>query len=405
MASAACYKFFTLPKVCGKIARAHFSPALSVFSRLAVEYACGIAVNSIRYPAPLLQEERLQSLRRKAARWLVRTTFGPNRGVASEGWLPIVGIHRILVCHVSHTLGNTLLLTPLLRELEQVYPGSEIDVVTRSPAAEEIFGGFASVRRIHRVPRHGLAAPWQLMSVVRALRERHYDLAIDPCVGSQSDRIGVLAANATWRLGFVAPGKSGALSHGVARPEDVRHVGQLPVHLLRSALGQPAGSPYPCLDICLTADERAEGARGLAQLVGVDVPMVPIIGLFGNATGAKHLGAEWWQRFARRLEERCPEQRMIEIVPVDGASLLANRYPAFYSSNVRRLAGALSALSLFVSADCGVMHLACASGAPTVGLFSLPNSAEWGPYGARNRILEIGMRTPEEIADALGVTR
>ena len=80
----------------------------------------------------------LQELRRRVARWLVRATFGRGRNPAESGPLPAEGIHRILICRVSHTLGNTLLLTPLLRELQKIYPGAEIDVVTRSQVAEEI---------------------------------------------------------------------------------------------------------------------------------------------------------------------------------------------------------------------------------------------------------------------------
>lgn len=358
--------------------------------------------SSTRPLVPIVHTQSLQELRRKAARWLVRNTFGRRRHNSGTAMLPTAGIYRILVCRISHTLGNTLLLTPLLRELQQVYPGAEIDVLTRSPVAEQIFGRFPRVRRIHRLPPHSLATPWRLIGVLRALRARRYDLAIDPCLRSQSDRIGVLVAKATWKLGYLAPGKSGALSHGVPRPSDVRHIGQLPVHLLRCAIGRFAATPYPPLDICLTADERAQGAATLARLAGAEAgPSAPIVGLFANATGAKHLGAEWWQRFAARLGERSKDHRIVEIVPATGSSLLDERYPAFYSSDLRRLAGVLSGLSLFVSADCGVMHLACASGAPTVGLFAVTNAQEWGPYGARDAVVQIGTRTPEQVADTL----
>ncbi|WP_254427179.1 hypothetical protein [Rhodanobacter sp. C01] len=46
------------------------------------------------------------------------------------GELPPRDIFRILLLRPNHRLGNTLLLTPLLIELEQRYPGAEIDLIT-----------------------------------------------------------------------------------------------------------------------------------------------------------------------------------------------------------------------------------------------------------------------------------
>ena len=345
--------------------------------------------------------DALQDLRRRVARWLVRATFGRSRSQPEHGLLPAEGIHRILICRVSHTLGNTLLLTPLLRELQKIYPGAEVDVVTRSEVAEQIFGNFSSVRHIYRLPRHGVASLWRLARIVRALRAQTYDLAIDPCVCSQSDRIGVLAARATRKLGYLAPGKSGALSHRIPMPANLRHVGQLPVYLLRAATGHCVHAPYPPLDVRLTPVEREFGADLLAALTSTRATLKPVIGLFAGATGPKRLGAEWWQRFALRLSERAPDIDLVEIVPVSGTALLGTGVPTFYSSDLRRLTCVLSGLSMFVSADCGVMHLACASGTPTVGLFAVTDVREWGPYGIDDTAIEIGARTPEQVADGL----
>ena len=81
--------------------------------------------------------------------------------------LPDAGVFRILLCRASHSLGNTLLMTPLLREIEATWPGAEIDIVTRSQVADEVFGGYASVRHIVRLPRHGVRHPLQLLRDLR----------------------------------------------------------------------------------------------------------------------------------------------------------------------------------------------------------------------------------------------
>lgn len=340
---------------------------------------------------------RVRRWRKRAAQWLVRKIFG---GAAPDSagvrWLPRAGIHRILVCRISHTLGNTLLLTPLISELAEVYPGAEIDVVTRYPAAEEIFGSFDRIRRIYRLPRHGLSALWRLAKVVRAIRSNRYDLAIDTSACSQSDRAYVMLANAARKVGFSSK-EAGALTHVVPVPAGVRHVGQLPVHLLRSAIGRE-GDTYPPLSVDLTPDERVQGKRTLEKLVGGDGP---VLGVFTLATGGKHLGAQWWGRFVRRVEILRPGLRIVELISLHGESMLEDQYPSFYSSDIRSLAAVLSGLSWFVSADCGVMHLACASGVPTVGLFRGTDIAEWGPYGKSDRAVDVTRQSPEEVADTL----
>ena len=54
-----------------------------------------------------------------------------------------------------------------------------------------------------------------------------------------------------------------------------------------------------------------------------------VIGVFANATGVKNLGSEWWLRFAGTLAARFPDDRIVEIVPASGRSLLDNRYRKF----------------------------------------------------------------------------
>ncbi|HEY0231973.1 MAG TPA: glycosyltransferase family 9 protein [Dokdonella sp.] len=356
-------------------------------------------------PLPAAPGEAVQELRRRVARALLRWVFGhAGRASGVTAPLPTRGIHRILVCRISHTLGNTLLLTPLLREIQATYPGAEIEILTRSPVAEDIYGAFFNVRRVHCLPRHGFATPWQLLRVVRMLKRERFDLAIDSCVRSQSDRIGVMLARATWKLGYTDPRKSGTLTHGVPVPANVRHIGQLPVHLLRSAIGRPASADYPPLDIGLTPAEREQGARVLARVLSNesgDSANPRIIGVFANATGVKNLGSEWWLRFADTLAARFPHDRIVEIVPASGRSLLDNHYPTVFSSGVRKLAQSISALDVFISADCGVMHLACATGTPTRGVFAVTDADEWGPYGAGNAVVDGRQQTPEEIAAAL----
>lgn len=339
----------------------------------------------------------VDSWRRRTRRWLIRRALGEPVSAGTFEALPSRGIHRVLIARVTHTLGNTLLITPLIRELERLYPGAEIDIITRSTAAEAIFGSFDRVRTIFKVPSHGVSSPHRIASVLHAVRTRPYDLAIDPGLLSTTDRAYVKAAKARWKIGYANKLNAG-LTQTVAAPPDLRHVGKLPVYLLRAARHDDSRDAYPGLDIALSVAERTWGSALLDEIVP---GQGPIVGFFTAATGNKDLGAAWWQRFAEQYVSAAPCTRLIEIVPLGGHSVLHDRWPTYYSTDVRRLGAVISGISRFVTADCGVMHLACAAGAPTVGLFRGTEIMEWGPYGPRDLAFDVQSLPPEAVAEVL----
>lgn len=325
----------------------------------------------------------------------------PSRqALPDETPVPVSGIFRILVCRVTHSLGNTLLITPLVRELQDTYPGAEIDIVARNTAAVDIFGAFAGVRTIYCLPAHAFRHPGRYIATLRRLRRVPYDMVVDPCPRSRTGRSLLRLARGRIKVGFAHDRRAATATHEVAVPSAPRHVGQLPVFLLRSLLGKPESDTWPFLDIALSADERRQGARALGQLIGPAGAKTRrgVIGIFANATGYKLLPAPWWHEFLDTLEERYGDYTFVEIVPMTGQSLLGSRYPAVYRSSIRGLAGVLSALSVFVSADCGVMHLASASGVPTIGIFSITDPQDWGPYGPHDRAVDARGLTPAQTA-------
>lgn len=342
----------------------------------------------------------INDMRRRVARRLMRLFFGSHGQPTSEP-LPANGIYRILVCHISHSLGNTLLLTPLLAELERVYPAAEIDILTRSPVAKDVYGRFFGVQNIFKLPAHGVGHPFQFFSTMGRMRKIRYDLAIDADPLSQSGRLLTLLSNSTYTLGFSSPKKHGEITHAVPLPSHLESKGRRPVYLLRSAMGRDTTAEYPVPDIRLNQSERQAGRDALSRSLaaaGIESPGRGIIGIFANATGPKLLGEAWWTRFLQVLETQHPDCRIVEIVPASGRSMLSSKYPAYFSSDLRKLASVLSGLAVYISADCGIMHLACASDVTTMGIFTATSGGEWGPYGlGRHTITAHGM-APEDVA-------
>ena len=343
------------------------------------------------------------SVRRRLSRLAMRLLFGAP-GSASDTPLPRHGIHRILICHVSHTLGNTVLLTPLLQDIERVWPGAEVDIVSRSQVAPQVYGAYPGVSRLFVLPAYGLAHPLTVWRCWRRMRAARYDLAIDTDPRSQTGRLWLLRARARCTLGYDGPRKSGRLSHPVPVEGMPRRKAWQPVHLLRRALGDTdASRPWPLPDLRLSAGERACGRALLARIDGIGSVRDdgPVIGLFANATGNKRLEQAWWRELLERLPAGTPSRAPVEIVPAFGRSLLDDRYPAFFCTDLRKLAATLSALDVLVTGDCGVMHLACAAGVPVIALFVATEAEEWGPYGPHDHVLAVDRDAPARAAEAI----
>ncbi|MFT3790346.1 MAG: glycosyltransferase family 9 protein [Rudaea sp.] len=347
-----------------------------------------------------------KSLRRRVVRWFSHRLTPQSAPGDLPAQVPSRGIHRILVCRAAKTLGETAMLSPLLVELEARFPGAEIDIVSGCGAALALFARFAQVRRVSVLPRSFVKAPLRYRRMLRELRAAKYDLAIDPYLLSNSDRLLVRTSQARFRIGFDGAKKSGHLTHALAEPGEEQHAAKLPVYLLRKTMGvagEASAWTYPELDLRLSDAEREQGRDTLHAILAAGKHVRGAIGIYAFATGVKNYPREWWQRFLAALAARYPDHAIVEIVPGFGRSMLGDAYPAFFASDVRRLGGVLANLSLYVSADCGIMHLAAASGAPTVGIFSVTDIPGWSVYGARNRTIDARGLDAEQVAQKLVV--
>lgn len=306
--------------------------------------------------------------------------------LCEPGKLPGTGIHRVLVCRPNHRLGNSVLISPLIAEIETLYPGAEIDILG-SYATECLYAHRFSVRHVFVLPGKIARHLWQSVGVLRALRRCRYDMAIDACNGSQSGRIVLALAHARYKLGFPDPKLNPASAwHVLAWPD---HLAHRSVFLLRQARAGSSARDYPPLNLVLTSDEREAAARVMARLCnGACGTRPPTLAIFPNATGAKCYGEDWWRSFVDTFQSLCPQVRLIDLLAAHGRSQLGSRLTPYYSQNLRRLAAMTACMDGVISADCGVMHLAAASGTPTLGLFSVTDPAKYAPYGGANAALD-----------------
>ncbi len=325
----------------------------------------------------------------------MRAALGNFFGSADEqlcepGKLPREGIFRVLVCRPNHRLGNALLISPLLKELEAIYPGAEIDIVSGGIAAAQLFESRFQVRRVMSLPQHIARHPWQAGQRFRSLRRDRYDLAVDPGLHSNSGRLLLSFSRSRYKVGFPvhAHGRAADYLEDVP-PHHARHG----VHLMRVALGERSNRPWPTLNINLSPAEIDRGRQALLAILGATGRTTqPIVGVFTNATQAKRLPPELWRDVVHQLYRLRPRLRVVDVLPEHGASQLGTMDRCFYSRNLRKLAAVIASMDAFISADCGIMHLASAVSCPTLGLFTRDNREHYEPYGNGSSSLDLSTR-------------
>jgi ADP-heptose:LPS heptosyltransferase len=320
-------------------------------------------------------------------------------------------VRSIVICRLNGRLGNSLLLTPLIRTLHELLPEASIDLALSFPKAEELFGPLPGVRRIIRFPHKDPRAGWRFPAAVRALRAARYDLAIDPVPESTSGRIALTLCRARYRLGFDTSTQWASLTHPVPRPEKVLHHGAEPVYLVVQGLEVPAGARAPpTIWLPLEPAELAAGRERLATALRSSASAGALtgepsatarnepIGFFANATGAKKLGASWWLDFWAALLELEPGVIPVEFLPAPDSPRIDARFPSLHVRSLRDLAATISATRMFIAPDAGPMHLASSTAAPTVALFCASEISRYRPLKATDLAIDVTRCSAREAA-------
>lgn len=317
-------------------------------------------------------------------------------------------VRSIAVLRPNHRLGNTLLLMPLVAELQARFAGAEITVVSGSAAAPSLFRGYPGVLAAHYLPPALPRNAAQLLRALRALRRSSFDLAIDPIARSRTGRFLLGYVRARERLGFAwgEARRDRMLTHAADARAAPPHFTQAPIWLLRSAYlaeGPGAALPAQPMDLRLSEEERRHGERRLAASLGsaaavgsADWRARPTIALFAHATGQKLYPLSWWRALLACF--RGSHVQFLEIVPEDRRPRLGAEIPGVYTPDLRVLAATLAASSLVVIADGGVMHLAEAAGAPVLALFSTTQPAQYAPLRSGSAALGGADLSPETVA-------
>ncbi|MEW4924606.1 glycosyltransferase family 9 protein [Algibacter sp. 2305UL17-15] len=308
-----------------------------------------------------------------------------------------ITIKKVLIIRPNHRLGNQLLTTPLVQEVESTFPGCKIDLFAKGGVAFPVFETYNSIDKIYKLPRKPFSDLYKYAMCWVSIKQKSYDMVINGDKDSSSGRLLTNLAKAPLKV-------FGDVHEDIQKKyDDYLHISKYPIYNLRrylSKLGYPENSnPLPVLNIKLTKDEISNGKNILEDLVKNQKKTICI---YTNATADKCYSEEWWEAFYSKLKENFEDTyNIIEMLPIENISKINFKAPNFYSKDIREMGGIIANTSIFIAADNGVMHLASATLTPTVGLFSRDNQVVYGPYGNRNIALNTNINTQDDCIKAV----
>lgn len=319
--------------------------------------------------------------------------IGETRSTGPVGSVKREDIKKILISRPNQRLGNQLLITPLVQEVAETFPGCKIDLFVKGRLAPILFQNYDStIGRIMQLPnKHFSHLPQYLQSWAR-LKTQRYDLVINVEKDSSSGTLSTRFAKSDLKF-------FGSEEEDLKQKyEDYNHTAKKPVYNFRSYLtdlGIPASNrKVPSLDLKLSTTELEAGqeiVQNLKQQTG------KTIAIFTHATGHKCYSESWWEEFYGRLKTVFAGHNIIEILPVENISKIGFKEPTFYSKDVREIGAVIANCDVFIGADSGIMHLASAAKTSTVGLFSVTSSEKYEPYDNGSLSVNTTEMTTDEI--------
>lgn len=306
-------------------------------------------------------------------------------------------LSAILVVKLAD-IGDVLTATPALAALRQRYPRARIDLLTTPHAAQAVPREL--VDHVLQAPRNlvqgagDLPSAWALLRSLRRARYQAVALLhhLTLRTGVAKYRLLAAATGAPVVAGL-DNGRGGWLTHPV--PDGgfgALHEVQYALQVAGRLGAAPAG-----LELAARFD-LADSAVASAWLATLPSPRVAIHPGSGGYALARRWEPQKWAAVGNALADRYGASIVLVGTAADGAGDVeaALRAPCLNlagHTNLAQLAALLGQCNLFLGADSGVMHLACASGVPVVALFGPSNHRAWGPWtpGGPSTVVRLGL--------------
>lgn len=257
-------------------------------------------------------------------------------------------------------IGDAVLSTGLLAYLIERHPDARLTIAA-GPVAAPLFEAVPGLERIITVRKRRLSAHW--LALWSAVAKRRWDLVVD-----------LRGSALAW---LISARRRHVMAKGDEREHRVHQLARLfgldpppsprlwllPAHERAAELLVPAGPPALAIGPAANwrgKQWRAERFAALAQRLTAPDGLLP--GTRVAVFAAAHERAQ-----AEPLLAAIPSRRVIDLIGID----------------LLTAAAVLRRSAMFIGNDTGLMHIAAASGAPTLGLFGPSPVDQYAPWGER----------------------
>ena len=301
-------------------------------------------------------------------------------------------VKRALVIR-SRFLGDLCLTTPVLDHLRRHAPQAEIDYLAEAPYAP-VLEDDPRIDHLLVAPRS--ATPAETWGLIRRLRGRRYDLALDLFCNPRS-AVWTAASGATVRVGY---GGKRWRSRAYTHPVTPRARRAVDFHLESlTRLGWPVDEhPVPRLHV---SERKRAAARERWLQERLDEERRVVVLHPGAAWSTRRWPAPHFARLATLLLQAHADLEVrilagpaeIELAATIEEAVADPRCRALSPMPVGVLPAFLERAAAFVGGDTGPLHVSAGVGTPTVGLFgrSLPEVTFPYPATAGHRAVYNGI--------------
>lgn len=291
---------------------------------------------------------------------------------------------KILITRLRF-IGDVVLTTPVIRAVRKKFPDSyiayladknAISLLENNPYLDELIPFDFS---------------WNLkeqISFIKGLRSKKFDLVID-LFGNPRSAILSFLSGAKTRIGGKFGWRKYLYTHSIPRSEERKNAIKFHLDYLKPigiTFDEPLSREDMKTEIFLNLDEK-QWAKSYLKSKGVDLDK-KIVGIHPGATWPAKM---WFKENFAELADRIALKLNANIVITHseketGLAIevfnLTSRKNIFVldALNLRQLASVLSLLDLYISNDCGPMHISVAVGTKTIGIFGPGEEDIWFPY-------------------------
>jgi len=284
-------------------------------------------------------------------------------------------------------MGDVILTTPLIRALHNAFPNAQITYLAETPYIF-LLENHPLVHQLipFDIKSYRKLSQWRAIKeqflFIKKIRNEHFDLAFD-LFGNPRSALQIWLSRARIRVGGDFSGRGKLYNVRVDYRNKQFNAIEFHLHALKTIGIEIIENPRTEI---FTSPQEDEWAKNYLLSKGINLEE-PIIGIHSAASWpAKKWLLERFTELVRRLTRELNFQVYLTQGPNE--QNLIDEIKSQVTSNVftggvltvRQLAAILKQFSLYVSNDCGPLHLSIAVGTRSIGIFGPSEPHIWFPY-------------------------